>query len=455
MLSMPQSSIPLSTADSRMSFASTSLDSTSSVPVPRASGRLRRAIAHRLKGSQREAQSSKDNELTLTLSPTLSNTSNEQSSNLILSAVDRGNRGNNSPTLVESPPTPIDSSLAADANQSPLTSPTSGTSRALAALGIRTTSSNKMPTPPRSPIDNDTPNLLQPSRPVGGTSSHRERGRRASSPFFKARRSREQRRERDRSPDVAALPKDVQYAESAVDEPTSGDERFRPRNSAFTDDEDKEDEHAIESEDESEGETHDTDFEEEMAMSDEALDEETEKNTEANAIFRDGDAGGLGGEPAPIDGNGQFDVFGEDVEQDILGEGPNVVIPPEPVFTSSEFTRKKTLKGLDLITGRPSYARDRCTIILTQGDPDGALEESGKRLRRYLVFSDLSQESGYAVEWAIGTVARDGDEVFLISVKEDADKVDPKEWSQQDRTTKVKLQKEVSNASNSETSAKS
>jgi hypothetical protein len=38
------------------------------------------------------------------------------------------------------------------------------------------------------------------------------------------------------------------------------------------------------------------------------------------------------------------------------------------------------------------------------------------------VLSDLSEESKYAVEWAIGTVARDGDEVFLISVKEDESK---------------------------------
>jgi hypothetical protein len=39
---------------------------------------------------------------------------------------------------------------------------------------------------------------------------------------------------------------------------------------------------------------------------------------------------------------------------------------------------------------------------LTQGDPDAALEESGNRLRSYVVLSDLSAEAGYAIEWCIG-----------------------------------------------------
>lgn len=39
-------------------------------------------------------------------------------------------------------------------------------------------------------------------------------------------------------------------------------------------------------------------------------------------------------------------------------------------------------------------------------------------MRRYLVACDLSEESVYAIEWAIGTVLRDGDEAIVVSVIE-------------------------------------
>jgi hypothetical protein len=241
--------------------------------------------------------------------------------------------------------------------------------------------------------------------------------RRAPSPFFRARRSREKARARDTSPEVGALGKEEDESDGE-----SVGRRYRPQASAY------EDESGTEAEDESD----DEDGVEEIMF-----DEETEKNTEANAVFLEGDDMSV------------LDNFGEETEQDPLGEGPNVVEPSEPVFAV-----KKTKSGLDLVTSRPSYARDRCTITLTQGDPDEALEQSGKRLRRYVVLSDLSEESQYAVEWAIGTVARDGDEVFLISVDEDASKgescldeltiVDPKNWSEGDKAQKLKVQKEVS-----------
>jgi hypothetical protein len=39
---------------------------------------------------------------------------------------------------------------------------------------------------------------------------------------------------------------------------------------------------------------------------------------------------------------------------------------------------------------------------MTQGDPDEALEQTGTKLRSYVVLSDLSEEAGYALQWAIG-----------------------------------------------------
>jgi hypothetical protein len=191
-------------------------------------------------------------------------------------------------------------------------------------------------------------------------------------------------------------------AESDVDELDG--RKFRPQASAYDDDSGTE-----ASDDESE----DLSSDEEVIE----FDEETEKNTEANAVFMEGES---------VDTeNTVLDRFGEETEQDVLGEGPNVVEPPQPLFNPSNFTpkrRRSMRSGEELTTSRPTFARDRCTITLTQGDPDKALELSGKRLRRYVVLSDLSDESKYAVEWAVGTVARDGDEIFVISVKEDESK---------------------------------
>jgi hypothetical protein len=63
---------------------------------------------------------------------------------------------------------------------------------------------------------------------------------------------------------------------------------------------------------------------------------------------------------------------------------------------------KKKPRPLPLQTSRPEFGRNRCTVKLTQGDPDAALERSGNRLRSYVVLSDLSAEAGYAIEWCIG-----------------------------------------------------
>lgn len=90
-----------------------------------------------------------------------------------------------------------------------------------------------------------------------------------------------------------------------------------------------------------------------------------------------------------------------------------------PVEQDGGSKRRKTkTEPLPLTISRPEFAKNRATIRMVQGDPDAALEKSGKRMRSYIVLSDLSEESGYAVEWAIGTVARDGDEIFVTTVME-------------------------------------
>ena len=45
-------------------------------------------------------------------------------------------------------------------------------------------------------------------------------------------------------------------------------------------------------------------------------------------------------------------------------------------------------------------------------------EDGRHRKRRYLVATDLSEESVYALEWTIGTILRDGDTIIAVYAKE-------------------------------------
>jgi hypothetical protein len=224
---------------------------------------------------------------------------------------------------------------------------------------------------------------------------------RSQSPFS-LRRFRS--RDRDQSP--APLPLEESDSESITSRRSPA---VRPR-TAFTDDPDSGSEYAGE-----ETEEEDDDWSDDTAG---MFDFVTERNTEQNAqIAVVGSDGLLIGE---IDVDGEGDAA---MDPDPLGEGVNVVVPPEPYFPStlnrSSFTSTRGKRGgvkrkkskhheaIPLSTSRPLFQRDRCTITLVQGDPDS----SGRRKRTYIVASDLSEESRYAVEWGIGTVLRDGDEM--------------------------------------------
>lgn len=238
--------------------------------------------------------------------------------------------------------------------------------------------------------------------PIELEHSDRSRSRaRSQSPFnFSRLRSREQ------SPAPQPLPlghSDVDLSDAASS--------VLPR-SAFTD-EDSGDETAGEMDVESE----------DVSSSEDYFDPVTERNTEQNALIIAPQEAGLTG----LDGE----------EPDPLGEGVNVVVPPEPYFPSSlnslgqspsvrgkrNARRRKTIRHhepLPLNTGRPVFQRDRCTITIIQGEPSAKLGD--RRKRRYVVASDLSEESRYAVEWGIGTVIRDGDELTVVTVVENEGK---------------------------------
>lgn len=229
--------------------------------------------------------------------------------------------------------------------------------------------------------------------PADPDASSRSRSRaRSQSPFTF-------RRFRTREPSPTPQPLPLTHSDTELSDSSS----VHPRTTAYADD----------SGDEHDGETEDEDW-----SDDDLFDPVTEANTERNAII------------GPVNGEGGLAALDE-VEPDPLGEGVNVVVPPEPYFPTTlnagsgstrgkrNPRRKKSVKHhehLPFETSRPIFQRDRCTITINQGDPEGKLGD--RRRRRYVVASDLSEESRYAVEWGIGTVLRDGDEMMIVTVVE-------------------------------------
>lgn len=197
------------------------------------------------------------------------------------------------------------------------------------------------------------------------SSSVSAQDRRSRSPF--SRRS----RTRERSPSIEAL----RQNQSDID--SDSESVGGPRSNAYSGD----------------SSSSDTSDEEDL----EPVDAETEENTEKNALSHVQDLEEI-----------------VDAEPDPLGEGVNVVRPAEPLFAQAPTAgprRKKTIKHdvLSLNTSPPHFQKDRCTVVLTHGDP--AAYNEGRRPRRYIVASDLSEESKFAVEWGVGTVLKDGDEM--------------------------------------------
>ncbi|KAK0201641.1 hypothetical protein DFS33DRAFT_1348942 [Desarmillaria ectypa] len=258
--------------------------------------------------------------------------------------------------------------------------------------------------------------------------------------------SRSQSRARSQSPfsfrrfrqrEISPTPQPLPLGQSDVDLSDSASS-IHPRNAFVLNDNDDSGDDTVADD----GETEDDDW-----SDDDTFDPVTERNTERNAFIEPavGDTALIGGDEI-------------DVDPDPLGEGVNVVVPPEPYFPSTlnSYARSTggTIKGRrnpkrrksvrheppPLQTSRPVFQRDRCTITITQGDPEAKLD--GRQPKRYVVASDMSEESRYAVEWGIGTVIRDGDEMLIVTVVENESKVDPAIPNAADRAIKLRSQQE-------------
>ncbi|KAG6018522.1 hypothetical protein E4U41_003826 [Claviceps citrina] len=129
---------------------------------------------------------------------------------------------------------------------------------------------------------------------------------------------------------------------------------------------------------------------------------------------------------------------GETVKHSKGGVHPNTSYDQNPasatqsIFDSDEEAdmddivraQKLSFSMTNVLSAPESY---RSIRIIYRGDYTKivqAAEEDGQRLRKYLVATDLSDESTHALEWAIGTVLRDGDTLIAIyCVDEETGKV--------------------------------
>ncbi|KAI0300217.1 hypothetical protein BC826DRAFT_992060 [Russula brevipes] len=205
---------------------------------------------------------------------------------------------------------------------------------------------------------------------------------RSMSPFH-FRRS----RTRDPSPSVGAL------AQSDAESDTEST-RGRPRSTYASDDESQGDAFS----------DNGSDSEEEVPDNDQ-FDPVTEANTERNALVATDVA-----EPDPLE------------ISDPLGEGVNVVVPPEPYFPTT------------LNHSSSRNPRRRKSTRPEPFHPERILREGSRRPRRYVIASDLSDESRYAVEWGIGTSSGMVMKCELT--------VDPPSANPGERATKLRSQQE-------------
>ncbi|GAA5986757.1 hypothetical protein JCM10908_000883 [Rhodotorula pacifica] len=278
---------------------------------------------------------------------------------------------------------------------------------------------------------------------------------RSRSPWGRSKdKSRSRSRPRSRDPSAEGMRGDAGTDAESESEASRPMPHVSPANAYIDSDE--------ESDADSDVESHDSRDWDDGAYADEdddfEIDEELEKNTEANASATT-----------------PFDVIKSEGPTMVYpGEGPNLLPPTDPMTSSFSSLRRpapsttdsnatitsngpprvhprtgalarrkstrastSSLPRLELNTSRPAFEKNRCTVTLTHGDPDRAIEEAGpkKRRRRYLVASDLSDESLYAVQWAIGTVLREGDECFIVSVMETDTKLDTEDVAKQSKIT--------------------
>lgn len=101
---------------------------------------------------------------------------------------------------------------------------------------------------------------------------------------------------------------------------------------------------------------------------------------------------------------------------DELASGFNtpVTSDAEADFTDIKRAQKLSVNMTSILS---TPATGRCVRTIYRGDfaqMQQEAQENQRRVRKYLVATDLSEEAAHALEWTIGTVLRDGDTLLAI-----------------------------------------
>ncbi|KAG0171678.1 hypothetical protein DFQ28_000463 [Apophysomyces sp. BC1034] len=94
----------------------------------------------------------------------------------------------------------------------------------------------------------------------------------------------------------------------------------------------------------------------------------------------------------------------------------------EPLTLARTKSRSQSVsvqRTLLVFCDHPTVVKKPDRIVVTQvygAGPDGERMEQTRKRRAYLVACDFSEESFYSMEWTMGTMMRDGDELHVVAV---------------------------------------
>lgn len=123
---------------------------------------------------------------------------------------------------------------------------------------------------------------------------------------------------------------------------------------------------------------------------------------------------------------------------DVATSGLNTPVDSDTEADISDIKRAQKLSiNMTSIVSTPSTSR--CVRTIYRGEflqMQKEAQENHRRVRKYLVATDLSEEAAHALEWTIGTVLRDGDTLLAIYCVDEEVGIAPNDGSADDALQK-------------------